>query len=132
MLATLSAKSVLNMDESVLSKVVDARLKAIATDLADRGKDGLKRSVTIQLDFEPEVAEGEVYAVKTEWNVKSSMPAHRSVPYRMELQEKIGPRGETYGVLLFNDQNPEDPRQRTLDEVAGPADAKLNTEGDER
>lgn len=107
------AKSLMLVDDERVKAAIDLNLRQLAADIEDRGGDGAKRSMTLQVDLTPNVFEGVVSSVDAEIQITAKVPPRRTRPISMQL----GADGRGKARLEFNDASLDDPRQGTLDEA---------------
>lgn len=108
------AASLDTIDDGRVKAAIDLHLRQLAADIADRGSDGAKRSLTIKLELEPQVSSGEVYNVATEITVTANVPPRRTRPLSMTVEADSRNRA----VLMFNEASPDNVHQGTLDETS--------------
>ena len=107
----LNLAALIEIDDGRINQAVNIELTKLVHDIYDRGADGGKRSLIIEIGLTPIVSGGNVDDVDVEVELASKAPKRRSKTYRM--QQKGGQ------ALVFNPHAPEEPRQRTIDERAG-------------
>ncbi len=107
------AGSLMMVDDERVKAAIDLNLRQLAADIDDRGSDGAKRSLTLQIDLTPNVHEGCVTSVDAEIQITAKTPPRRTRPISM----KLGADKSGKPMLEFNDASLDDPRQGTLDEA---------------
>ncbi len=101
----------------------DRELAAAFNDCMNRPEDGKSRKIELVVEIRPcDVERGAADSIEVDFRVKSSIPERRSVGNRMQV---IDVEGELQAV--FNDESPDNPRQGTLDEVAGASHSPADT-----
>jgi hypothetical protein len=107
-LELFNLKTLSEMDGGRIRDALDVALRRIRRDLADRPADKRPRKVRLEISLRP-VAEGrELRDVVVAFDIAETIPKLRSREYTMIP----GRRG-----LFVNELSPDDPRQRTIDEV---------------
>lgn len=106
-----SLETIGSIDNGKMALLVNKAIAQVVDDMQQRPGDKSKRSVTLVIDFTPASdQEGTLESVAVEFGCTIKVPPRRSRPYAMEPH--AGSRS-----LHFNDAAPENPRQKTLDEV---------------
>lgn len=109
----LKLSTIKEIENGKLERAVDRELAAVAKDIRDRPGLEKTRTVMVQLEFTP-VSDGlgdTDPLAKFKFRVKSNVPSKDSAEYT------LGVNGA--GAFEINPDSPDDPRQGTLDEVAG-------------
>lgn len=107
-LHVLQGESLGLLNEGYLGRCLDKTLLEVMNDIDDRGSDGLKRTITLKIIFKP-LGEGQV-SINTE--VTSKVPGYKP-------PTTIGRLDQNAGGIMFREDSPKDPDQRTLnDELA--------------
>lgn len=98
-----------DLDGGLARAVINKALSTAIADLDDRGDDGKPRTVTITVTM----ARMDNGLIVTDIQASTKTPAYRTSATVSKL--KSGPEGAR---LLFQQFSPNDPNQRTIDEVA--------------
>lgn len=112
---TLALNTIGALDGGHAGEAINTCIREALRDLDDRGKDGKPRKVQITLEFVKNPKEQVEIAVETHW----SGPKLRTYPTIANVRQD----GKGYVKLLFQEHDPSDPDQRTLDEVEGESGA---------
>jgi hypothetical protein len=101
-------ETLLLLDDGIIAKQWDQELQQIALDCDSRALDNRPREITLKLTLTPITDNhGECVEVKSEFDVTSKRPSHRSRAYSMAMR-----RG---GMLVFNNLSLGNANQQTLD-----------------
>lgn len=107
----LTCAEIGNLDNGLFGHVVDAELRKLLTDIDDRGADGQKRTITIEIAFTKDVSrDPKSPVIHVDPSVKIKVPAARSGV----TVSKIGANGQGELGLMFRDDNAENPEQGTI------------------
>jgi len=109
-LQKLSLESLDKLDMGKISATLETHLKRTIIDCTDRPADGKARSVTMQFDLVPVLADDmSCTEVKLQVSCKSTVPVHRTRVYSTGVrQTREGP------MLVFNTDSPGNVNQTTL------------------
>lgn len=110
---TLSLETIGALDGGHAGEAINTCIREALRDLDDRGKDGKARKVNITIEFVKTPKEQVEIAVEASW----SGPKLRTYPTVANVRQD----GKGFVKLLFQEHAPEDPDQKTLDEVEGRA-----------
>lgn len=107
-LVSLTAATIPALDGGIAGELIDAALASAVRDLDDRGDDGNKRKVTIEIEMTKDRGQ-----VRSEVQVKTSIP-----PYRSRVTTgAIGVRKAGKAQVLFQEHDPENPDQATFPQM---------------
>jgi hypothetical protein len=107
---TLTLDSMGDIDAGALRVAVNQALKLVTNDLSDRPALNKKRTVTIELEFKPELDRNSgspvMEGADVSWQVKQKVPAIRRDGVAMKPQQD--------GQLYFHSDLPQDPDDETI------------------
>jgi len=108
----LQAASLANLDRGALAVAMEQALQTAARDCIDRPTDDRARTVTVAIslkpksEFDEETRAVEITGAEGQYRVKCAVPDRESKPLDFGLQ--------TDGTLVFNENVPDNHRQRSL------------------
>ena len=104
---SMTLENLKQLDYGVVSEHFGMHLKRVCEDLESRPADETARKVQIQFVFKPEVhSGGGLESASVEVEVSSTVPRHRTKPYRMQVHPD--------GRMSFHPDLPEEPEGSTL------------------
>ena len=114
-LLKLDFASIADLDGGRVAAALQRELKRAVNDCRDRPNVAKPRKVNLIFEVSPPDEgpdqSGDMDAVKMAFSFQNAFPARRATGYRMRVQRN--------GELVFNDFSPDNPRQRTIDELEG-------------
>lgn len=110
MIKALTCENLASLDNGLFGRLVDAEIRKVTSDLDDRGHDGNKRTLTIQIDFVKDVSrDPHAPAVHMDARVTSRLPPLRSGITSGKVMTREGEF-----VLAFRDDNSDNVDQPTV------------------
>lgn len=111
-LQELKLASLADFEDGRVAAVFDRHLRAAIADCEDRPSDKKPRLVTLTLAVLPvTLQDGSLVDVAIEARAAGKIPPHRSRTVACSVKHG--------GRVLFNGLSPDDPHQRTIDEIEG-------------
>src|SRR6185369_11518126 len=107
MKSAVSCDTIGNLDHGTARVAIDLAIRTVIADLDDRGEDGKPRKVNITLEF----SKMEGGQIVTSVEVGTALPKLRSAGTIGRIARKDGK-----SVVMFQDLDPRDPDQTTVDE----------------
>jgi len=108
MKSAVSCDTIGNLDHGTARVAIDRAIRTVVADLDDRGEDGKPRKVNITLEF----SKMEGGQIVTSVEVGTALPKLRSAGTIGRVVRKDGK-----SIVMFQDLSPDDPDQRTIDDV---------------
>lgn len=107
----LTCDTIGGLDNGLFGRLVDEEIRRIVDDLEDRGHDGNKRTLTIEIAFEKDVSrDPHAPAIHIDPQVRSKLPAKRSGVTSSKVSTVAGGQLQ----LIFRDDNSDNPDQPTI------------------
>lgn len=121
MLKHFDFKGLTELDAGRIATAFDQAMVRMYEDLADRATVNKSRTLTVTVSLTPIAGErGELDDVDVDIQLTEKVPARQTKVYRMSAE---------HGALFFNEESPDNPDQRTLDELAPGAAPPLRRVG---
>jgi len=112
----LSLAELKNLDLGKVEAAFRVELGKIVADLCDRPEDPTKRTLSLKLSLWPEdVVAGATETVSVVFTLESRIPKRTTRVHNMRVS------GDK--CLVFNSESPDNPDQRTLDELVEPPES---------
>jgi len=115
-LKKLELRELATISHGRLAAAFDHHLEECIADCLDRPAVNKPRAVTVTVEIRPkDLEKGELETIATVVKIGAKLPGKATAPITMDVR-----KSQKGAQAVYNDHSPDDPKQRTLDEVIDP------------